>query len=122
MAASKSQEAVEQELPHVRPVDRNWISDHDLRSRLFVERTQPRYFVRYGFRQIPPLAINSIEWDTEHHFFPFARTQEISPVARDSHDLFPGFRGHFVPRSDRFAQSRIGAGRMQTRGDWRRRK
>jgi hypothetical protein len=68
MAANKSNEAFKQELAPVRLVDRSWVSDCDLRSRLFVERALPVYFVYDGFRQIPTVAINPSEWDTERHF------------------------------------------------------
>jgi hypothetical protein len=64
MAANKSNEAFKQELAPVRLGDRSWVSDCDLRSRLFVERALPMYFVHDGFRQIPTVAINPSEWDT----------------------------------------------------------
>jgi hypothetical protein len=48
MAANKSNEAFKQELAPVRLVDRSWVSDCDLRSRLFVERALPMYFVHAG--------------------------------------------------------------------------
>ncbi len=49
-------------------------------------------------------------------FFPFAHTREVSPVARDFHDRFPGFRRQLAPRNDKFAQGQIGTRKMQTGG------
>ena len=115
MAANKSNEAFKQELAPVRLVDRSWVSDCDLRSRLFVERALPMYFVHDGFRQIPTVAINPSN-GTPNAIFPIRPHSRSLTGRAHFHDRFPGFRRQLAPRDDKFAQGQIGAGKMQTGG------